>query len=399
VEGARALTDANGAVFRDPRSHVVYDDAKAWLARAEAPWDIVVSEPSNPWVSGVASLFTAEMYERIARRLAPGGVLVQWIQLYEIDPPLLASIVRALVTQFPHYVAYVSNDSDLIVIAARDRRPVVDAAKLFAVPGMQAILRAVEVADAADLQSRWRGDDVIVDALLGGIAVPANSDFVPFVDRNAARARFARREVGMFLAPIAGPVPMDVLGVTRPRDGDAAALATALAGAIAAAPDVAPGLPPAHARYEGALRATRDLLRSCRQGAPPAVMLEGAIGTAIVVNDQLDKAAAGQVWAAVRDGPCYRSAPTEVRAWADLFAAVAARDAMAMAELGTRLVVTAPNPYARDYALAAAAIGELARNRPEAARRVLDAHGKDLKAVWLDVLRGMAAKRAAGAAR
>ena len=106
VDGAKQFGERNAGLWTDERSHFVFDDAKAWLARSTAPWDIIVSEPSNPWVSGVASLFTTETYERIAKHLAPGGVLVQWIQIYEVDGALLSSIFRALVAHFPHYAVY-----------------------------------------------------------------------------------------------------------------------------------------------------------------------------------------------------------------------------------------------------------------------------------------------------
>ena len=82
------------------RSHFVFDDAKAWLARSPAQFDIIASEPSNPWVSGVATLFTEEFYARIAKHLAPGGMLAQWIQVYEMDGALLSSIFGAWVRTF-----------------------------------------------------------------------------------------------------------------------------------------------------------------------------------------------------------------------------------------------------------------------------------------------------------
>ena len=343
VDGARLLSERNAAVFSDARSHIVYDDAKARLARADGAWDIVVSEPSNPWVSGVASLFTSETYARVAKHLAPGGVFVQWIHLYEMDGALLSSILRALVSHFPHYEVYAANTGDLIVVAARERRPVVDASILFARPEMTSLLRAGGVATAVDVQARWRGSDTTVNAMMAAFDVPANSDYRPFVDVHAEGARFRRSEVSLFHAPIAAPVPLDLLGATRPRDDRGTALATVLAEALSAAPDATVTLPPPHAAHEGAIRASRELLRTCRHGGPPAVLLEGAIGTAIVINDNLDKSRAMQVWATVRDGPCYRAMTAEVQRWVDLFAAVAARDAGAMAELGTRLVASAPH--------------------------------------------------------
>jgi hypothetical protein len=235
----------------------------------------------------------------------------------------------------------------------------------------------------------------VVNAVMAAFPAPANSDFSPFVDVHAERARFLRGDVGLFNAPIAGPVPMDVLGSFRPRDSGAIALATALAEAIVAPLEAAVRLPAAHSNYEGAIRATRELMRTCRPGAPLPVLLEGAIGVAILVNDHLDKAQAGSVWARVREGPCYATMLPEVQRWVDLFAAVAARDTRTMAELGTRLRATAPHAFARDYALAAAAVGEIAQGRSAVAAQLLEKYGGQAGQgpVWLLALRELAAKR------
>ncbi len=73
--GGAALPPADGCGIRDPRSHIVIDDAKSYFARSDRRYDLIVSEPSNPWVSGVASLYTREFYQRIRGQLNPGGVL------------------------------------------------------------------------------------------------------------------------------------------------------------------------------------------------------------------------------------------------------------------------------------------------------------------------------------
>ena len=92
VEGAHAFLPNVEAAYSDPRSHIVIDDAKSYFARGSLRYDIIVSEPSNPWVSGVSSLFTDEFYHRLSAYLADGGVLAQWVQTYEMDSATLASI-------------------------------------------------------------------------------------------------------------------------------------------------------------------------------------------------------------------------------------------------------------------------------------------------------------------
>ena len=111
----RPFTDAN---YTDPRSFVIFDDAKSYFARSNRKYDIIVSEPSNPWVSGVSSLFTREFYARVKGQINPGGIMVQWIHTYSFNEALLASVVRAMRESFPEYVVYAANNGDLIFVAS-----------------------------------------------------------------------------------------------------------------------------------------------------------------------------------------------------------------------------------------------------------------------------------------
>lgn len=83
VEGAfRGMMPRNRAVFEDPRSAIHIEDAKTFLSTRQKRYDIIVSEPSNPWVSGVSSLFSVEFYRHARQHLEDLGVLAQWIHLY-----------------------------------------------------------------------------------------------------------------------------------------------------------------------------------------------------------------------------------------------------------------------------------------------------------------------------
>ncbi len=118
VRGARSFLPRVARAYEDPRSRMFIEDARAFFARTSERYDIIVSEPSNPWVSGVASLFTPEFYRHARRALNPGGLFVQWFHIYESDRSLVASIVRGIGAVFSDYVLYVSNDSDVILVAS-----------------------------------------------------------------------------------------------------------------------------------------------------------------------------------------------------------------------------------------------------------------------------------------
>jgi spermidine synthase len=117
AEAARNFTPLNSNAFADPRSNIVFDDAKTYFSTNNRHYDLIISEPSNPWVSGVSSLFTSEFYRLARRHLKPGGVMLQWFQLYEIDVSLLASVLRALGEVFPDYAIYSSTNGDLLIVA------------------------------------------------------------------------------------------------------------------------------------------------------------------------------------------------------------------------------------------------------------------------------------------
>ena len=108
----------NGSVLARPGVRVVIDDARSAFQLDRERYDVIVSEPSNPWVAGVATLYTPEFF-RIARaRLSDDGVFCQWIQLYQLPLPIVAGIVRSLREVFPHVHVWFGGTADLVVLAS-----------------------------------------------------------------------------------------------------------------------------------------------------------------------------------------------------------------------------------------------------------------------------------------
>ncbi len=101
VAAARLFDDAHGRVLDDPRLGIVVDDARSHLLVRTDLYDVITSQPSNPWVAGVANLFTEEFYRLVRSRLNPGGVFCQWMQAYRMEPRDLAGIVASFLAVFP----------------------------------------------------------------------------------------------------------------------------------------------------------------------------------------------------------------------------------------------------------------------------------------------------------
>jgi len=121
IRASRLFSPANRRVFEDPRSHFAIDDAKSFFAARRKPFDLIVSEPSNPWVSGVAGLFSTEFYAKVARQLAPHGVFGQWLHVYELNDDLALSVIAALAQNFGQYQIFLVSDEDMLVVATNRR--------------------------------------------------------------------------------------------------------------------------------------------------------------------------------------------------------------------------------------------------------------------------------------
>ena len=108
----------NRQSYENPKVHILYNDARNYMNVTRKQYDVIISEPSNPWIAGVASLFTTEFYDRAAQVLKPNGVFAQWVQLYELDPQDLRMILREFQEKFPHVSVWVFS-GDLVVIGTR----------------------------------------------------------------------------------------------------------------------------------------------------------------------------------------------------------------------------------------------------------------------------------------
>jgi len=101
----------NNSVLRDRRTKLVYDDARHYILTTQEKFDIITSDPIHPWVKGTATLYSKEYYELCKRHLKPGGVITQWVPLYESDTKTVKSEIATFFEVFPGGTIW-SNDID-----------------------------------------------------------------------------------------------------------------------------------------------------------------------------------------------------------------------------------------------------------------------------------------------
>ena len=123
AEASRLFAEANGAPWNDERFSLLRVDARNHLRLGGERYEVIISEPSNPWMSGVSPLFTVEFFEQARSRLTPGGLFCQWIHLYRLDEPEVKTVVGSFTEVFPETALFVLHDGDALLIGANGPFP------------------------------------------------------------------------------------------------------------------------------------------------------------------------------------------------------------------------------------------------------------------------------------
>lgn len=371
-------------VFEDPRSHIIYEDAKTYFAAARGTYDLIISEPSNPWVSGVSSLFSDEFYAHIVRYLRPDGYFAQWVQIYETDVGIVASIMKALSRHFGAYEIYNLDDRNILIVATRSAAFPALSEQIFRWTRVRAELARVGVQSTADLQWRLIGDRRTLDPFFKSVPAPANSDFFPYVDLNAPRLRFLTENALDLPRLTLLPAPfLDLLRTDGPsgptlepsphsilqRDKNVRlALATrrALRGGR---------LDDLDAEAAAWLRLVDESHDACEDSAGQKIWTTSVRKVSAMTAPYLSASEMLEVWNHVRATPCYSEASGAERAWADLLAAVAGRDTGEVLKQGAWLLHydQALDKDDLNYIASVVATAFLRRGQAEQARTLLTA--------------------------
>ena len=102
----------------DKRTHIFHEDARTVLALSPQKYDVIISEPSNPWMVGIGSVFSRQFYQIAASRLKPGGVMSQWLFTYEMNDQLLELVIRTFHSVFPAMEIWDVNEGDIVLLGS-----------------------------------------------------------------------------------------------------------------------------------------------------------------------------------------------------------------------------------------------------------------------------------------
>ena len=357
VEAARGLGAKVHRAFTDPRSHIHIADAKTFFAGHRRRYDLIISEPSNPWVSGVSGLFSVEFYDLVKRHLADDGILAQWIHLYEIEMPLVASVVKAISQNFDDYAIYGTSASDILIVATVEGPlPEIDPA-IFEPPALRADLDSIGIRTMRDLAVAKLGTRTTLDAFIGSFPIAANSDFFPALDLGAVRARYLHRDAfELFeLGPVAASAQAMFAGALQGEHASEVSrdhpLASRSAGRVRQAdaihqyfawkqgqrgePDVE--LEPGTLAL---VRAVRSIHGQCDRGELLAAWLPSLDMLAARTLPFLDGEQLAVIWRDIQSASCIDEIPEEARAHLELLMAIGSADHRRVATLGGRALAS-----------------------------------------------------------
>jgi len=184
ITGSRLFHEPGRDPLDDPRVTLRLEDARTRLAHGPGRYDLIISEPTNPWIAGVNNLFTVDFYRRVRSRLAPDGVFGQWIQVYELSPETFATLLGSFLDVFPEsHLFCLWSASDVLLIAAPPGRAL--SLERLGTPAAREQLRLARLDSPLELAAFHVGSGAALAPLARGAV--RNTDDRPVVEYRAPR--------------------------------------------------------------------------------------------------------------------------------------------------------------------------------------------------------------------
>ena len=378
--------------FNDPRSAIHIEDAKTFFSLQNLRYDIIVAEPSNPWVSGVASLFSEEFYKTIPNYLVADGLFVQWLQMYEFSDDLVISVLKALSPNFSDYTIYATGFGDVLIIAKKSGYLAEPDFSRILSGTMADDLASVNLITADDFLSRKLAEKATIEFMFDQFKTVANSDYFPILDLYAGKARFMDSQSTLMSDWSVAPLPIvellhdERLRLDNVQLDDSFARATAIAAAEeiyaelipgVESPDDADGLAPLMYLTVRNLSLVRA---QCAFGDDEENSLALWYQAAKAALPFLDKERASALAAHMATPECWAGMSAYSRNWLNLLQAIADRDVAGMSRYGAAVLQDEDlldGLAMREYVITAAMLGLIMSGQPVQAEALWISYGEN----------------------
>jgi len=192
INGSRFFEHVNNHPLDDPRLHLIIEDARTYLRVTPTRYDIIVSEPSHPWVPGVANLFTREFFQLGHDRLNDDGIFVQWLQIYQLSTDSLRSVLATFHKTFPHVLVFrvegAWKGKDLLLVGSKSSLTLDRIEERISDPRISAELARVNIKSEADLRAWYVCDETRLAPAVAGAVI--NTDDNMHIETTVPREAF-----------------------------------------------------------------------------------------------------------------------------------------------------------------------------------------------------------------
>ena len=194
VKFAAQCAPVNHDALTNPKLNLIIGDGREFLLTGKQRYDLVVSEPSNPYRAGIASLFTREYYEAIAQKLNRGGLFAQWMQAYDMDLRTIQIFYATVSSVFPQIETWQTQSGDLLLIASKD--PIsydldLLRTRIALEPFQSALAKVWRTTDLEGVFSHYVGNGKFAHNAMQRSGVPLNTDDQMLLEFAFARNRQA----------------------------------------------------------------------------------------------------------------------------------------------------------------------------------------------------------------
>jgi spermidine synthase len=383
VEASKKFGHRVARAHTDPRSKIHIEDAKIYFSINNKQYDIIISEPSNPWVSGTSSLFTDEFYHQIKRYIVEDGLMVQWIHLYENNMNLLTSVLKAIDKNFGDYALYLTNHLDVLIIARKTGLVGNIDADFLINSEFKTELKRINVLTVSDLHHRLLLSKANMTGILRESGVPVNSDYFPYLDLNAHKAFYMGQTINtLYKNPHDFP-SMDFIA----NDPDSTPVKNLTASATYSPsitfetariilnslinPDKDPekfGRLAADVQNE--ILSLREASRHCDREPHGSSFLKNLHTLAQLLIANLDWREAALLFSSPPVANCGKIAGTELSHWLRYYKSLTSTDYAAISQTAEELLPKTRQPRLFGYVLTSAIVGNYKNGKPEAATRL-----------------------------
>ncbi len=194
IEGSHFFDQFNNQPLKDPRLVLRVADARNYLLVTPDRYDVIISEPSNPWMAGVANVFTREFFRLGYDKLKPEGVFCQWLQLYKISPESFKTVLTTFHKVFPYVYVFMPQEKDLVMVGFK-KKPDLSLARIKERMQWRLVeqdLKRVGVSDLENLMSRFIMGPAEVSTLTQSGVI--NTDDNALIEFSTPKTLFAETE-------------------------------------------------------------------------------------------------------------------------------------------------------------------------------------------------------------